>query len=765
MENRHAVPGRQSYPGHGARFDVDDASITKVSGSVAATAFGHGTSVPLTSVTGLRYKPASLLVNGYLQVLTAESPDAKPTASDPATVLFTRKKQPHFEQLRDWLSTVVRINRSQLGNRPDHPTATPSPLSPSDIATSTATQPLGHNPADADPVGDPDDYRHQQPPSAVTHQTQPLSRSTTADPGSHGPSQVSPAGATAPSHEAAARTDERTTHPKRQSASRTSSHYLPVQDLEVVGESYYAPAFAKLFAAASKPLGGQIWRDAELVAEPNNPYDRQAVAVRIGGHIVGYIPAELAPNIQPKILRANKNRHSVAVPARVWARCEDREWWARVTLDPTEQREPDWRYVDRAAWPGRVSPDRTERLTDSGLWRQIEARETAKLVEGRDFETLRPDIAQARADGDTTLALSLLEKCIAAAETSAAIVFSRPTLWPTEQAAIIHRSLKNYDAEVAVLERFLDADPDHCGTKGLQTRLARARQLAGKPTVGQPPQPTTVVDNTHSAPTVLHNLLPVADVMIPQPAELAHEKNFMDTIHTVLDSAHVPPGEALHTFAIVRELPHAPRGRGLIATYIDHLLVGYVGSLESDIVRDVIRRDEYSGRDCRIRCRVFLAKGTRPHARITLGPYEQVIAHQDETEAAARARQSADEQAQLRLNRLAAGGREAADQRRRLVRDKDFTEWVETVNDFKRAKRFDDALNLVLECIDAAERDAQHHGYAPPPWYTEQAAILYRKSGDVHAEVAILKRYQATCPRGLSSTRIAERLVKARIQL
>nr|WP_237002413.1 HIRAN domain-containing protein [Gordonia liuliyuniae] len=543
---------------------------------------------------------------------------------------------------------------------------------------------------------------------------------------------------------------------------RVSTFDLSVVDLEVVGESNYRAAFAQLFLMAGKPLGGVIWRDAELVAEQANPHDRNAVAVVIDGHKVGHVPAELAPTIQPTVLRAAKRHESTHVAARIWAIYEDATWSARVTLSPSGDPEPEWRYVDEAHWPGRMSPDGTERLTDAGLRRQLEAHYAARLVRGRDFDDYRPDIAQARVDQDNALALSVLDDCIDAAERAAAVLLARPASWPTEQAAIVYRSLKDYDAEVAVLERFVAACPDNMATKSVQTRLVRARQLAGR--VGD------VVDSAscHDAPaeiTRLPDQLPVVDVRIPFAAELSYEKDHIDAIRAVLGDANIQPGTALHSAAVLRERPHRPRSRGIVDAFIDGMLVGSVSAIEADDIREVIRREQHAGKDCRIRCRVYLSPDARPNARITLGRYEDVVAREDETESAARARQEDTELAALRTQRLAAGGEEAADQRRRLVRGKDYVEWSSTIKELKREKRDDAALQLALECVDAAERDAKFHAREPAPAYTEQAAMLYRKSGNVSAEVRILERYQQACPTGRGSSAIAERLVKARARL
>jgi hypothetical protein len=66
-------------------------------------------------------------------------------------------------------------------------------------------------------------------------------------------------------------------------------------DLEVVGEASYQDALW-LICGGSK--GDRLRHEvvAVLVPEPENPHDRNAISVRVGGHLVGYLPREVAAN-------------------------------------------------------------------------------------------------------------------------------------------------------------------------------------------------------------------------------------------------------------------------------------------------------------------------------------------------------------------------------------------------------------------------------------------------------------------------------------
>lgn len=98
-----------------------------------------------------------------------------------------------------------------------------------------------------------------------------------------------------------------------------------------------------------------------------------------------------------------------------------------------------------------------------------------------------------------------------------------------------------------------------------------------------------------------------------------------------------------------------------------------------------------------------------------------------------------------------------------IVRGRHYSEWVETIKQMKRDGEFEAALDLLGECQDATIRTRQNR--EPAPWYFEQAAIIYRKTGRHAEEIACLERYLAECPaghRGSHFDSIAARLAKAR---
>jgi len=74
-----------------------------------------------------------------------------------------------------------------------------------------------------------------------------------------------------------------------------------------------------------------------------------------------------------------------------------------------------------------------------------------------------------------------------------------------------------------------------------------------------------------------------------------------------------------------------------------------------------------------------------------------------------------------------------------------------------------EAEALLLKLIDAVEQEADSKAWGVAPWYYKQLAVLYRKRGDLDAEVAVLERF-ASAPHatGEETPKLLGRLEKAR---
>lgn len=96
------------------------------------------------------------------------------------------------------------------------------------------------------------------------------------------------------------------------------------------------------------------------------------------------------------------------------------------------------------------------------------------------------------------------------------------------------------------------------------------------------------------------------------------------------------------------------------------------------------------------------------------------------------------------------------------VRGKPYYEWIPTLDVLRRDGRDEEALELLNECIAAAERDHRSTGGGLAPAYTLRAAIIHRKRGDLDAEVAVLERFMKSARAGFGNNRVEDRLHAAR---
>lgn len=95
--------------------------------------------------------------------------------------------------------------------------------------------------------------------------------------------------------------------------------WLPgTTEVHVVGETFHEDAIRALH------LGAQPGRDLKgmLAPEPDNPHDRNAVAVCMEGRQVGHLAASVAKQVQPALLgfSAKHSGQLVACPGRTHPR-------------------------------------------------------------------------------------------------------------------------------------------------------------------------------------------------------------------------------------------------------------------------------------------------------------------------------------------------------------------------------------------------------------------------------------------------------------
>lgn len=217
-----------------------------------------------------------------------------------------------------------------------------------------------------------------------------------------------------------------------------------------------ADALVNLFASCGLGGGGLLEEREQLVAEPSNPADANAVAVHVLGSRIGYVPGYIARGLQlsrPRECQVQLWGSTTTKGLRV------RGWVAAGTHPPawphTRTNPPAVTVEERRA----EQVANTTYMVDHALGGGGERAEQFKRgMVGRlhYLETVEP-IKQLKREGRLSEALDLCYGAIAAAEN--AREGQEPALWYTEQAAIIHRKLGERDKEVAVLRRWLDVCP------------------------------------------------------------------------------------------------------------------------------------------------------------------------------------------------------------------------------------------------------------------------------------------------------------------
>ena len=87
--------------------------------------------------------------------------------------------------------------------------------------------------------------------------------------------------------------------------------------LQVVGESNYQGTLERLAGGRSADGVAQPYHMAALVPEPRNRYDRNAISIRVGGQVVGYLSREDAVAYGPVVRWAQAQGRYIAANARL----------------------------------------------------------------------------------------------------------------------------------------------------------------------------------------------------------------------------------------------------------------------------------------------------------------------------------------------------------------------------------------------------------------------------------------------------------------
>jgi HIRAN domain-containing protein len=113
--------------------------------------------------------------------------------------------------------------------------------------------------------------------------------------------------------------------------------------VDVAGESHHEKAIRAVVGDNRKAGGSETNVDVQLVPEPNNRFDRNAVAAWCGSHQLGYLPKEVAPRYVAVLSGLVANGWTPQVQASIWAGVESYgddpgrgDFYAQVRLDLAE---------------------------------------------------------------------------------------------------------------------------------------------------------------------------------------------------------------------------------------------------------------------------------------------------------------------------------------------------------------------------------------------------------------------------------------------
>jgi hypothetical protein len=108
------------------------------------------------------------------------------------------------------------------------------------------------------------------------------------------------------------------------------------EQVEVAGETHHVKGIKKVFREHRMPItdAGCTLEDVQciLAPEPWNPHDSSAVAVMVGQHQVGYMPAELACHYARPLAALASGGVLATGLARIWAQTNAGVVRARVTI-------------------------------------------------------------------------------------------------------------------------------------------------------------------------------------------------------------------------------------------------------------------------------------------------------------------------------------------------------------------------------------------------------------------------------------------------
>jgi len=239
--------------------------------------------------------------------------------------------------------------------------------------------------------------------------------------------------------------------------------------MKVVGESHCQDALRALAGRCVSGEDGRPSFTANLIPEPENAFDENAVAVYGPTGRVGYLAREDAERYRPTFDHLQGGGYA-------GGSCV-------ALLNGGQPGRPSYGVVLKLAYP-EVCESRfglASGAVSNGHSRSAVSVCPEAELRGRHYTTYSEEVKTLRRHGHDDSAETLLLELLEVVEAEAAAKNWGVAPWYYEQLAIIYRKRKDPRAEVAVLERYAAAPhAPGAGPGKLHERLEKARQLGAR---------------------------------------------------------------------------------------------------------------------------------------------------------------------------------------------------------------------------------------------------------------------------------------------
>lgn len=226
--------------------------------------------------------------------------------------------------------------------------------------------------------------------------------------------------------------------------------------MRVAGESHCQPALQRMRGRCVPGAEGRPSFSVALVPEPENPYDKHAVAVMSEAGRVGYLPREDARRYGPTLRALQRAGYDGAS--------------CTALLNGGTRDKPSFGITLCLAYPEDCE-------LHLGL-RAPDGKPVAGRVRDRHYTDYVDEVKLLRRDDRDDTAEQLLLELVEAVEEEARVLDVGVAPWYYEQLAIIYRKRKDVDAEIRILERYSRQSPaPGAGPDRLAQRLTKARAL------------------------------------------------------------------------------------------------------------------------------------------------------------------------------------------------------------------------------------------------------------------------------------------------